>query len=367
MKGRCALVSSLLLTCFARTASAEPPRLHVGTGASHAVGGTQSREFGTGGTGAIAIEAPLAPRLGAELAASALVLSKGEPPRDPAIERSGTGTAFVGTVGLRAHAFDDARGVGPWVAAGWGIARTGELMRQAVSAQVGWELEVSRSVALGPFLGFMQIVQGESELRNGDARILTAGISMSFGSGHRPAAPAPAAAAHLERPRVDRDGEVEAESVIAPPPADAIRVVDDRILLDDTIHFDFDSAHIRSSSHPLLQRLADFVNSHSEIETVSIEGHTDEVGTAAYNQALSEARAESVREKLVELAVDPARLQALGHGKSKPRVITSRPDERNRRVELFVTGNTDTAKEEVSSRRSTRAGVLTAAQERIAQ
>jgi outer membrane protein OmpA-like peptidoglycan-associated protein len=354
MKGRCVIVSSVFLACVARTAFAEPPRLHVGGGASHAIAGPQSREFGGGGTGAIAVEGSIVPRLGAEISASALVLSKGDAPRDASIERSGTGTAFVGTVGLRARAFDD--GGGPWVAGGIGIARTGDLTRPALAAQLGWEIELSRSagIAVGPFVGFTQIVQPESELRSNDARIVTAGLSMSFGLGRKDPAPARPIPSNHERAREDRDGNPDAFSVATrPAQTNEIRVVEDRILLDDTIHFDFDSARIRPTSDGLLRRLADFINSHSEIEAVSIEGHTDEVGTPAYNQTLSEARAESVREKLVGLSVDPARLHSVGHGKSKPKIIGSRRDERNRRVEFVVTENTDS-------------GVL-AAQERIAR
>ncbi|MFT2536497.1 OmpA family protein, partial [Escherichia coli] len=52
--------------------------------------------------------------------------------------------------------------------------------------------------------------------------------------------------------------------------------------------------------------------------TVQIDGHTDSVGSAAYNLALSKKRAESVRAYLVSKGIDASRLAAEGYGKTKP-------------------------------------------------
>ena len=71
--------------------------------------------------------------------------------------------------------------------------------------------------------------------------------------------------------------------------------------------------------------------------TVTIEGHTDSIGTSAANAALSERRANAVRARLTSQGVAPARLRAVGYGQTKPResnaTIAGRA--RNRRVELL--------------------------------
>jgi OOP family OmpA-OmpF porin len=73
---------------------------------------------------------------------------------------------------------------------------------------------------------------------------------------------------------------------------------------------------------------------------VSIEGHTDVRGDAAYNQALSQRRAESVRTWLTSHGVTPSRLTATGAGESRPvRSGSSEADHQaNRRVEIRIKG-----------------------------
>lgn len=75
---------------------------------------------------------------------------------------------------------------------------------------------------------------------------------------------------------------------------------------------------------------------HPELK-LTIEGHTDNVGSAESNQALSEKRAAAVRQYLTDAyQVDGARLQAKGLGQTKPAVSNDTPEGRqsNRRVEL---------------------------------
>lgn len=73
---------------------------------------------------------------------------------------------------------------------------------------------------------------------------------------------------------------------------------------------------------------------------IEVIGHTDSVGDDAYNQALSEQRATSVRNYLIEAGVDAGRIQAFGMGESMP-IASNRTDEgraQNRRVEVLVLG-----------------------------
>jgi outer membrane protein OmpA-like peptidoglycan-associated protein len=72
-----------------------------------------------------------------------------------------------------------------------------------------------------------------------------------------------------------------------------------------------------------------------------VEGHTDNVGTADFNQKLSEQRAKAVMQYLVERGIDANRLQSVGYGFTKP-VADNKTDEgkaKNRRVELVIKDN----------------------------
>ena len=77
------------------------------------------------------------------------------------------------------------------------------------------------------------------------------------------------------------------------------------------------------------------MKNHPELK-FSVEGHTDNTGNAASNQTLSEARAKSVRDQLVQLGIDGSRLSSKGHGMNKPidKNDTSEGRAKNRRVEF---------------------------------
>lgn len=102
------------------------------------------------------------------------------------------------------------------------------------------------------------------------------------------------------------------------------------------IYFDTGSDRIRPESSPTLKEIGTMLKEHPELK-LTIEGHTDNVGSAASNQALSEKRAAAVRQALVDsYQVDGARLQAKGLGQTKPAASNDTPEGRqsNRRVEL---------------------------------
>ena len=122
------------------------------------------------------------------------------------------------------------------------------------------------------------------------------------------------------------------------PLTSTIRLVGDRLVLDDRIHFDTDSPRVRSKSFPLLRRVAEFLNASPDILHVDIEGHADRVGADDYNLGLSRARAASVRTLLIGAGVSESRLSARGYGESRPKtkVDTGRGSVEDRRVEFWV-------------------------------
>jgi flagellar motor protein MotB len=73
-------------------------------------------------------------------------------------------------------------------------------------------------------------------------------------------------------------------------------------------------------------------------KNVQLEGHTDNVGSAAANQTLSEARAKSVREALVKAGVQADRVQTVGYSFNRPMASNATEEGRklNRRVELII-------------------------------
>jgi outer membrane protein OmpA-like peptidoglycan-associated protein len=105
----------------------------------------------------------------------------------------------------------------------------------------------------------------------------------------------------------------------------------------DYLKFEFDRAELRQEDRELLSRVAGILLS-SQDYTVSVNGHTDDVGSDAYNQKLSERRAQAVRDYLVKAGVPPDVLSVSGHGKAVPLVRS--PDDtaraKNRRVELAI-------------------------------
>jgi len=87
--------------------------------------------------------------------------------------------------------------------------------------------------------------------------------------------------------------------------------------------FGFDRAKLKTSGEIQLNDVAAQINSNPGIELVMVVGHTDRIGSAAYNQRLSERRATMVANYLVSQGVDPSRLQASGRGESEPIVECS--------------------------------------------
>ena len=83
--------------------------------------------------------------------------------------------------------------------------------------------------------------------------------------------------------------------------------------------------------------LAAFLESHPEI-SVELAGHTDNVGSDAYNLKLSDERAEVVRQALIVRGIDESRLAAKGYGSTKPVVPNDTDEHRamNRRTEMII-------------------------------
>jgi outer membrane protein OmpA-like peptidoglycan-associated protein len=112
------------------------------------------------------------------------------------------------------------------------------------------------------------------------------------------------------------------------------------VRVQNEVLFDFNSSALRPSSRDSLRQMADVFQKYPNT-TLSVQGHTDSIGTAAYNQRLSVRRADAVGDYLQNLGVNNDRIETLGFGKSQPRATNSTAAGRqlNRRVEIHVRAN----------------------------
>jgi outer membrane protein OmpA-like peptidoglycan-associated protein len=104
------------------------------------------------------------------------------------------------------------------------------------------------------------------------------------------------------------------------------------------VHFARNKDTILPSSFPMLEEVAKTLLSNQQIKRVSIEGHADDTGTAAWNQRLSEKRARSTMQFLIKKGVKKSRLEYHGFGDTKP-LSNDRTEEAraaNRRVEFRI-------------------------------
>ncbi len=110
-----------------------------------------------------------------------------------------------------------------------------------------------------------------------------------------------------------------------------------KITMNSEVSFDFDSAVIKPAFNATLDKVADIVNRYTRTQ-IRIIGHTDNIGSAAYNQQLSLQRAQAVATYLESKGVSPQRLATVGMGASQPRAsnATAAGRQLNRRVEMLI-------------------------------
>ncbi len=150
---------------------------------------------------------------------------------------------------------------------------------------------------------------------------------------------AEAARAEAERIRIEAEAELnrleDALGQIAETRRTALGLVMN--LGEDSLKFDFDKSELHAGNKELLSRIAGILMTSSDY-TVSVNGHTDDVGSVEYNIGLSERRAIAVRDYFVEAGIDDSILTVEGFGKSQTLVqgTTDKARRKNRRVELGI-------------------------------
>lgn len=149
-----------------------------------------------------------------------------------------------------------------------------------------------------------------------------------------PAAPPPKPI--VRAPEPETKPKPKPKPVVTPQPQPAQPVVRERIVLHG-INFDFDKSAIKPEFEPVLDEAVTILKRRTDVKVV-IEGHTCWIGTEAYNQALSERRAKSVRDYLKSKKVSVDQLTMVGYGESRPTADNRTREGRrmNRRVEFKV-------------------------------
>lgn len=133
--------------------------------------------------------------------------------------------------------------------------------------------------------------------------------------------------ARKRQPETDTRGRIEPPVTDrADGTADGRRAEEERMAFEralnairDPVYFDFDRSDLRPEARETLNRKAQILRDYPDIR-VRIEGHCDERGTVEYNLALGERRAESARQYLIDLGIDPDRLTTVSYGEERPAV-----------------------------------------------
>jgi len=327
--------------------------LHVEPGLSVPLTEPQTDEFGAGGSQQVKVLYGLTPYLSVGPTGSFMFLSA-----DDDQTESGVAWGFGGGARLVRPADERYYGIKPWVDADLLYVRTGELSRPGFDAALGFgvPLDEEQRYWLGPFVRYLHILQTPKRngYDNGDAQILTVGLSFEIGPGiEKKKETAVAAAAPTATPFVstsldeDGDGTLDADDrcpLVAGPKENGgcpeykkLVVKKDKLELKEKLYFAWNDSILQEVSYPVLDEVVQALTENRNFR-VQVEGHTSSEGGDDHNQTLSEKRAEAVLDYLVAHGVGKERLVSKGFASSVPIDTnkTSEGRENNRRVEFVV-------------------------------
>src|SRR5690606_31692086 len=108
--------------------------------------------------------------------------------------------------------------------------------------------------------------------------------------------------------------------------------------LEEKVLFDLNRSRVKHEGRRALRAIITLFEQHPEWIEMRVEGHADSTGPADFNLELSQRRAERVRDVMVKLGMDPAKISHKGFGETVPRVEGTSEEalQKNRRVEFVV-------------------------------
>ncbi len=128
-------------------------------------------------------------------------------------------------------------------------------------------------------------------------------------------------------PEPEPEPEPEPQPVVDPEPTGPVKgtLEDFQVNVGDRVYFDLDQYRLSGDAQGILKRQAAWLSSYPDVN-ILVAGNCDERGTREYNLALGERRASVVKDYLVALGVDPARIQTVSYGKERPLALGSNED-----------------------------------------
>lgn len=141
---------------------------------------------------------------------------------------------------------------------------------------------------------------------------------VNLGGIFRFGAPAPVVEEPTPEPAPAPVAAAEPAPAPAPAPAPVCKPVNETVTVSAEELFGFDKANLKEKGRVTLDAVAAKIKENPEIKAVIVTGHTDRIGSEAYNQKLSERRAKQVADYLVAQGVDSSLITAEGKGKSEP-------------------------------------------------
>lgn len=156
----------------------------------------------------------------------------------------------------------------------------------------------------------------------------SATVAVFFGVAACTSTPEPEPEIVVEQPVEEVVGEVELveveEEVMEVVPTGPVEgsLEDFQVNVGDRVFFDLDQYRLSQDAQGILRRQAAWLSSYPNVN-ILVAGNCDERGTREYNLALGERRASVVKSYLVDLGVDPARIQTVSYGKERPIALES--------------------------------------------
>ena len=203
------------------------------------------------------------------------------------------------------------------------------------SLTLGCALALAAGTAFANVTPNLQDGSGNAVKDGSGACVVTAGQVLPECAGTRaPAAPSPAAPAKPSSPAAPAS-----PASPAAPAKPAPSSVRQSVVIQADALFDFDKSVVRPDGKRAIDEALSKLNG-VDIEMVIATGHTDGIGSAAYNQRLSERRANAVKEYLVSKGIAASKITTIGKGESQP-VATNKTKEgrqKNRRVDIEFKG-----------------------------
>jgi OOP family OmpA-OmpF porin len=320
-------------------------------------------DFGAGATGEVGVYHSLGHivQLGGRFSAGGLEDG------DTTTQNPDPGNLGIGWVGPAvrvrplARASDPDRATGLWIEGAGGPGIVEDEVRPVLSPAVGYVIPAG-DIGVGPIARYVHAVEPAGNFGGEDARIGTLGIEVVFFD-NRPRLEQPRPEEYVPGPPMmpaaridpdaDRDGiPVGRDQCPSQPetvngindhdgcPDNDLAFIDDRLVIDERVFFDYDRADIRPEGRELLRQVASlYGRTGYDWQKLRVQGHADARGPQSYNVGLSMRRAEAVERELESLGVPESRLDLEAYGEAKPAIpnaATEREHQQNRRVEFVI-------------------------------